>query len=151
MPLQKDLKEFVELLNSYEVDYLIIGGYALAFHGYPRYTGDIDLLVLPTVENAEKMMRALYEFGFSPSGLSADDFMADDQVIQLGRVPNRIDLVTSLTGVDTMDAWDAREQSVLDGIPVSFLSRQHLIVNKRATGRLVDLADLEALGEKPDV
>jgi hypothetical protein len=150
MHLQKDLKEFVELLNSHEVDYLIIGGYALAYHGHPRYTGDIDLLVLPTAENAEKIMRALDEFGFTSAGLSAADFTAEDQVIQLGRVPNRIDLVTSLSGVDTMDAWKAREQSALDGVPVSFLSRQHLIANKRATGRLVDLADLEALGEKPD-
>ena len=150
MRLQKDLREFIELFNSNGVEYLIVGGFALAFHGRPRYTGDIDLLVVPSKENSGRIVTALREFGFRVTGLRAGDFTEADQVIQLGRPPNRIDLLTSVSGVTAADAWAQRIAGELDGLPVFFLSRDHLIANKRATGRLQDKADLEALGEDPE-
>lgn len=150
MRLQKDLREFIELFNSNGVEYLIVGGFALAFHGRPRYTGDIDLLVVPSKENSGRIVAALHEFGFPLAGLRAGDFTEADQVIQLGRPPNRIDLLTSVSGVTAADAWAQRIAGELDGLPVFFLNRDHLIANKRATGRLQDKADLEALGEDPE-
>lgn len=147
MTLHKDLREFIELLNSHKIDYLIVGAYALAYHGAPRYTGDIDVLIRPVHANAEQLVRALKEFGFASAGLEADDFTTPDQVVQLGFPPHRIDLLTSITGVDLDRAWSERVSGSLDGIPVNFLGRESLLENKRATGRTQDKADLEALGE----
>ena len=146
MPLQKDLREFIESLNSRHVEYLIVGAFALAFHGIPRFTGDIDILVRRSPENAARIEEVLVQFSFASLGLSAADFIEADQIIQLGHPPNRIDLLTSITGVEFEDAWDGRVAGSLHGVPVSFISRQCLIQNKRATGRTRDIADLEALG-----
>jgi len=146
MPLPKDLREFIASLNSHRVDYVIVGAYALAFHGHPRYTGDIDILVGAAPENASRLEEVLREFGFGEAGLSARDFLEPEQVIQLGRAPNRIDLLTSITGVSFEEAWANRVPAELDGIPVSFIGRELLIRNKRATERVQDHADLEALG-----
>jgi hypothetical protein len=117
----------------------------MAFHGYPRATGDIDFLVRPDPKNANRIEHALMEFGFTSSGLSAKDFLLPDVVIQLGVAPNRIDLLTSLTGVDFDSAWADRIETELEGMPVGILSRSMLIANKRALGRTKDLADLEFL------
>jgi hypothetical protein len=125
---------------------VIVGAYALAFHGHPRYTGDIDILVGAAPENASRLEEVLREFGFGEAGLSARDFLEPEQVIQLGRAPNRIDLLTSITGVSFEEAWANRVPAELDGIPVSFIGRELLIRNKRATERVQDHADLEALG-----
>jgi len=144
--LQKDLKEFIESLNSQSVDYVIVGGFALAFHGFPRYTGDIDIFVRSSPENAARLEIAISKFGFASSGLSASDFLSGNQVIQLGRPPNRIDLLTSITGVDFEEAWAQRVAAELDGIPIWFIGRESFIKNKQATGRTQDKADLEALG-----
>jgi len=149
MPLAKDLREFIALLNSQGVEYLIVGAHALAFHGRPRYTGDLDVLVRVSVENASRLEKAVHAFGFSPAGISAADFLAPGRVIQLGRAPLRIDLLTSITGVEFEEAWKRRVAAELDHLPVYFLDRESLIRNKRATGRAQDVADLEALGEKP--
>lgn len=146
MPLPKDLREFIASLNSHRVDYVIVGAYALAFHGHPRYTGDIDILVGAAPENASRLEEVLREFGFGEAGLSARDFLEPEQVIQLGRAPDRIDLLTSITGVSFEEAWANRVPAELDGIPVSFIGRELLIRNKRATERVQDHADLEALG-----
>jgi hypothetical protein len=146
MPLAKDLSEFIRSLNSHAVEYLVVGGYALTFHGVPRFTGDIDLLVRPSRENAARLEQVLAEFGFRSLGLSAADFLEPESVIQLGRPPNRIDLLTSITGVEFAQAWEARVAGELGGLPVQFLGREALIRNKRATARPQDLADLEALG-----
>lgn len=146
MPLQKDLREFIESLNSRHVEYLVVGAFALAFHGVPRSTGDIDLLVRPSPENAARIEEVLVQFSFASPGLSAADFIEADQVIQLGHPPNRIDLLTSITGVGFEEAWAARVAGNLHGVPVRFISRDCLIQNKRATGRTRDIADLEALG-----
>src|ERR1700678_2529267 len=108
MKLQEDLREFVELLNSHDVDYLIVGGYAVAYHGHPRFTGDIDFFVRPTADNARALLGVLEEFGFAELGLSANDFTSPHQVIQLGLPPNRIDLLTGISGVSFEQAWPGR-------------------------------------------
>ncbi len=145
MSLSADLKEFIELLNSRGVEYVIVGAHSLAFHGRPRYTGDLDILIRPSPENAEKIAAVLNEFGFSESGFKSSDFIEPDQMIQLGRVPNRIDLMTGISGVETNDAFATRIRAELAGLPVFILSKESLIQNKRAVARPQDLADLDAL------
>jgi hypothetical protein len=145
MPLNNDSKEFIALLNSHGVEYLIVGAHSLAFHARPRFTGDLGILVRPTPENAAKIVAILNRFGFSNLGVSASDFTTPEQLIQLGRAPNRIDLLTSLTGVNTEDAFATKVPADLDQLPVFVLSKTLLIANKRAVGRPQDLADLTEL------
>ena len=145
MALSKDWREFLELLNSRGVDYVIVGAQSLAFHGRPRHTGDLDILVRPTPDNARLLLALLNQFGFEQSSFKETDFLEPEQIIQLGRVPNRIDLLTSLTGVATDEAFDAKVSAIIDGIPVFVLGKDALIRNKRAVGRPQDLADLSAL------
>jgi hypothetical protein len=145
MALSKDWREFLELLNSRGVDYVIVGAQSLAFHGRPRHTGDLDILVRPTPHNARLLLALLNQFGFEQSRFKETDFLQPEQIIQLGRVPNRIDLLTSLTGVTTDEEFDAKVSAIIDGIPVFVLGRDALIRNKRAVGRPQDLADLSAL------
>ncbi len=104
MPLPSGLREFIELLNSHRVEYLIVGAHALAFHGHPRYTGDIDILVRASPENAGRLEQFISAFGFADSGLGAKDFLTPDQIVQLGQPPHRIDLLTSITGVEFDEA-----------------------------------------------
>ena len=145
MALSKDWREFLELLNSRGVDYVIIGAQSLAFHGRPRYTGDLDILVRPTPENARLLVDLLQQFGFAHSGFKETDFIEPEQMIQLGRAPNRIDLLSSISGVSTDEAFASKVSAELDGIPVYIISKDALIRDKRAVGRKQDLADLEAL------
>ena len=145
MRLSNDLREFVESLNSRGVDYIVVGAHSLAFHGRPRYTGDLDILVRATRENAAKLVDLLNQFGFADTGFKQSDFTESDQLIQLGRPPSRIDLLTSISGVTTDDAFATKISAELDGIPVFVLSKDALIRNKRAVGRPQDLADLETL------
>jgi hypothetical protein len=147
MRLSSDLREFLELLNSRGVEYVIVGAHSLAFHGRPRYTGDLDILVRATLGNAGKLVDLLNQFGFADSGFKESDFIESEQMIQLGRAPNRIDLLTSLTGVSTDEAFASRVATDLDGVPVFILSKDALIRNKRAVGRAQDLVDLESLEE----
>jgi hypothetical protein len=146
MNLSADLREFIELLNSRGVEYVIVDAHSLAFHGRPRYTGDLDILIKPSPKNAEKIVAALVDFGFTESDFKSADFMEPDRIIQLGRVPYRIDLMTGLSGVETNDAFATRISAELGGLPVFILSKKLLIKNKRAVGRPQDLADLDALG-----
>lgn len=118
MKLQTDLREFIRLLNSRAVEYLIVGGHAVAFHGYPRFRGDIDFFVRPTPDNAARLVVVLGEFGFGQVGLDASTFTQPDKVVQLGRPPNRIDLLTSISGVEFSSAWEERIAADLDGLPV---------------------------------
>jgi hypothetical protein len=143
--LQRDLREFIELLNSHSCDYLVVGGHAVAYHGHPRFTGDIDFLLRPSAENAGRVLSVLQAFGFGDLPLGPDDLTIAGRVIQLGRPPNRIDLLTSISGVSFDDAWASRAQGELDGLPVFFLGRQSLLENKRASGRPKDLADIAKL------
>jgi hypothetical protein len=145
MSLSADLREFIELLNSRGVEYVIVGAHSLAFHGRPRYTGDLDILVRPSPDNAEKLAALMADFGFAETGFKASDFLEPDQVIQLGRVPNRIDLMTGISGVEMNDAFATRISTELDGLPMFILSRDLLIQNKRALARPQDLADIDAL------
>ncbi len=145
MPLNTDWKEFIALLNSHGVEYLIVGAHSLAFHARPRFTGDLDILIRPTSENAARIIAVLDEFGFGNLGVSASDFTTPEQLIQLGRAPNRIDLFTSISGVDTDDAFATKVPAEIDNLPVFFLSKALLIANKRAVGRPQDMADLTEL------
>ncbi|MBM3812736.1 MAG: hypothetical protein FJW20_14000 [Acidimicrobiia bacterium] len=147
MPLHPDWKEFLELLNSQKVDYLIVGAHARGLHGIPRYTKDLDLFVRSTPENSRKLETVLQTFGFGSAGVSADDFLSPGAVIQLGFEPYRIDLLTSLSGLDFDDAWSDRVLGEMDGVPVAFLSVRAFRKNKLATGRPKDMADLDALLE----
>lgn len=135
------------MFSAHRVEYLIVGGYALAFHGAPRFTGDLDILVKPDVANAQRIFSALEAFGFVSVGLTPSDFEHLDQVIQLGVPPVRIDLITSITGVSWDEAWAGRTAGSYGDIPVSYIGRAQFIANKRATGRTKDIADLEVLGE----
>ena len=145
MRLSNDLREFLELLNSRGVDYVIVGAHSLAFHGRPRYTGDLDILIRPTPDNAVKLVDLLNTFGFAHSRFREADFTTPNQIIQLGCAPNRIDLLTSISGVTSNEAFDTRVRAELDGIPVFILSKEALIRNKRSVGRQQDLADLDTL------
>jgi hypothetical protein len=146
MPLPEDWRAFIESLNSNGVEYVIVGAVALAYHGFPRYTGDLDVLIRTSPQNAKRLESALAAFGFAALGLKAADFGEAYRVIQLGVPPNRIDLLTSITGVPFDEAWADRVEADVEGTPVNFISRQELIRNKRLTGRAQDKADLEALG-----
>jgi hypothetical protein len=147
MRLQRDLREFIGLLNSGSVEYAIVGGWAFGFHARPRYTQDIDILVRATPANAARLEIVIQHFGFGSLGLSARDFVVPGQVIQLGHPPNRIDLLTSITGVSDEEVWESVERGELDGVHVFFLSRDALIKNKKATNRPRDRADVEELGD----
>lgn len=147
--LNPDFKEFIQSLNANQVRYLVIGGYAVALHGYPRYTKDIDLWIQMSPENAARMIKALEQFGFGSLGLQAADFLVPDQIIQLGYPPNRIDLITTPPGVEFESCYAARVEVEMDGIIISFIDLENLRKSKQAAGRLQDLADLENLPAGP--
>jgi hypothetical protein len=147
MRLQKDLREFIGLLNSNLVEYVIVGAYSLAYHGVPRYTGDIDLFIRSSPQNAASLEAVIRQFGFEETGLRARDFLEPNQVIQLGVAPNRIDLLTGIDGVSFDEAWQTRVPATLDGLPVCMLNKELLIKNKLAAGRPQDVADVKRLQE----
>lgn len=140
-----DFKEFVELLNENGVKYLITGGYAVAFYGHPRYTGDIDFWVEASQENAKKLIQVLNDFGMGSLNLSPDDFSKPDSIIQIGYPPHRIDIINEIDGVEFNEAYSAKKEAVVDDITVNFISLEDLKKNKRASGRYRDLDDLENL------
>jgi hypothetical protein len=147
MELSKDLREFVELLNSRKIKYLLVGGHAVGFHGHPRYTGDVDFLIDTSPENAARVAAAVSDFGFGSLGLQEGDFRAPEMVIQLGRAPNRIDLLTSVAAVSFEEAWKTRVETRLGGLPVWVISKDLLVQNKLAAARPQDLADVAKLRE----
>jgi hypothetical protein len=128
-------------LNSNRVEYLVVGAFAVSWHGFPRYSGDIDFLVRPETANAERVVRAIAQFGLGSLGISVADLNVPGKVVQMGFEPNRIDLMTSVTGVTFEEAWQTRCLGKLDGIAVDFIGRGELIRNKEATGRPKDLID----------
>lgn len=147
MQLDRDFKEFLECLAGRDVRFLVVGGYAVAAHGHPRYTGDLDLWVWTGVENAESLLMALSDFGFGSLGLVADDFTEPGRVVQLGYPPVRIDLLTSIDGVDFEACFDRRVEIVLEGLAVPFIALDDLRRNKASSGRPQDIADLAALDD----
>ncbi len=144
-PLSSDLREFIHLLNTKSVKYVIVGAWALAFHGRPRYTGDLDFFVARELENARRLMEVIEAFGFGQSGIEQDDFLQVDYVIQLGRAPNRIDILTGISGVAFDEAWKSREQGRISDVDVFVINRDLLIKNKRAANRDKDQGDIKLL------
>lgn len=143
--LQADLKEFIDLLNSHKVEYLIVGGHAVAFHGHPRFTGDIDFFIRITPLNVQRLLAVLNDFGFGNVGITDRDLLEPKRTLQLGYPPNRIDILTSISGVDFDSAWESRIESVMDDQPVMIIGWNELLRNKNAAGRRKDLADVEKL------
>lgn len=147
MQFDRDFKELLECLAVREVRFLVVGGYAVAAHGHPRYTGDLDLWVWPDAGNAESLLTALGDFGFGSVGLVATDFTRPGRVVQLGYAPLRIDLLSSIDGVEFEACFDRRVEIVVDDLPVPFISLDDLRRNKASSGRPQDIADLAALDE----
>ena len=143
--LNRDFKEFIQSLNDNGVRYLVVGGYAVALHGYPRYTKDLDVWVDITSENASKIEKALDQFGFGSLNVNASDFTVPDQMLQLGYPPGQIDILTTLPGVEFSECYITRAIVEVDGVLVNFIDLENLRKNKRASGRHQDLADLENL------
>ena len=143
--LPHDFKEFLKLLNTHEVRYLLVGGHAVSYYGYPRPTGDIDLWVPIDAENAERLVAAMKSFGFDAASLSVGLFLQPDQVVRMGRPPMRIDVLTSIAGVDFESCYSRRVFDKIDGVDVDVISLDDLKTNKRTAGRHRDLNDLENL------
>jgi hypothetical protein len=137
--LSRDFREFIELLNENSVRYLVVGGYAVAFHGHPRYTKDLDVWVELSPDNADK------KFGFGSLGLKPADFLERDQIVQLGYPPNRIDILTTLEALKFEDCYQTKVEAEIQGLHIDFIDIENLKKNKRATGRPQDLADAENL------
>ncbi len=146
--LNADFSELLALLNAHNVSYMVIGGYAVAFHGHPRYTKDIDIWIDNSPGNARRMVACLEEFGFGSLKLGEADFTASGNVIQLGYPPRRVDIITGITGLAFDDFYRNRETVVLDNVSVTYIDLEGLIATKQAAGRLQDLADIEKLGSK---
>jgi hypothetical protein len=146
----KDFRDLCALLNAAKVDFLIVGGYAVAFHGAPRFTGDLDILVRPDRDQVSRMLRALADFGFPSAETSPDYLLSEKKMLQLGRIPVQVHVMTTITGVNWPQAWESRQGGSYGGVPVFFLGRSALIANKTATGRPKDLADVEALRRKEE-
>lgn len=143
--LDPDFAEFVDCLARHDVRYLIVGGYALAAHGLPRATGDLDVWVMVSPDNARGVMSALLDFGFGELGLSEADFLAPDHVVQLGYPPYRIDILTAIDGVTFDDAWQRRLAISTGDGELQVIGRDDLVANKRASGRPRDLDDVERI------
>lgn len=143
--LPPDFKEFLQLLNSEKVEYLLVGGLAVGIYGYPRATGDMDLWVAATADNADKLARVMLAFGFARATVKSKDFQQPNQVIRMGVPPVCIDLITTATGVDFSACYSRRQPMTIDGVDVSVIHADDLKANKKATGRAKDINDLENL------
>jgi hypothetical protein len=143
--LPPDFREFLILLNAHEVEYLLIGGYAVAYHGHPRATGDMDVWIALNRRNAEKAVAVLKEFGLDLPQLSPEIFLKEGQIVRMGTPPVRIEIATTISGVNFSECYTARVVDVLDGVSVNIISLAQLKVNKRAAGRHKDLDDLDNL------
>lgn len=145
MTLPPDFKEFLKLLKEHDVRYLLIGGYAVGYHGYPRATDDMDIWVAIHPENASKLVAALQDFGMDDPELRSELFLQKPKIVRMGFAPLRLEISTTISGVDFEDCYAERVIEVLDGVEVSLIDLKNLKRNKRASGRLKDLADLENL------
>jgi len=148
LDFHQDFADLCSLLNARAVEYLIIGGYAVAFHGAPRFTGDLDILIAPSVDAVNRTLEALKEFGFPASNITAEYLLVQHKILQLGRVPVQVHLLTEISGVSWSAAWESRQAGNYGGVATHFIGRDALLANKRAAGRAKDLADIEALSGK---
>jgi len=142
---EPDFVDFIQLLNDHQVKYMVVGAHALSFHGRPRHTGDLDIWIKPDAHNAHKMVKVMADFGFSSLGLTEDDFLRENYVTQLGYPPLRIDILNAISDVGFDDAYNARVETEVDGLQISFISANDFIRNKKASGRAKDLGDIESL------
>jgi predicted nucleotidyltransferase len=143
--LPRDFKEFLQLLNSERIEYLLVGGYAVGFHGYPRPTGDLDVWVAMEPATATTLVAALTKFGFGSAGATKELFLTPDRVVRMGEPPVRIELLTSISGVNFSECYGRRVTATLDGVSVTVISKQDLIANKKAAGRDRDRDDVRQL------
>lgn len=150
MVLHQDFKELLELLSANQVEYLVVGGFALGFHGAPRSTGDIDIWIRVSEENAKRMENVLNQFGLSSLGYRTSDFLDKNSVIQLGVPPVRIDIMMDISGVEFNDAYKNRVITENEGMVINYICKKDFIKNKKASGRLKDLADIESLTQTGD-
>ncbi|HOX85412.1 MAG TPA: hypothetical protein PKW76_02710 [bacterium] len=143
--LPQDLQDFLKLLNSHRVEYLLVGGYAVGYHGYPRATGDMDIWVGVSPRNAKKLVAVVKEFGFDLPEVDENLFLQKNKVLRMGNVPLRIELLTTLSGVDFQSCYKQRIVDTIDGIHIDIIDLENLIKNKKASGRHKDLDDVEKL------
>lgn len=145
MILAKDFEEFISLLNKHRVQYMIVGGYALAFHGKPRYTGDIDIWIGISEQNASRLLKVIKDFGLASLGFVKEDFLKEGFISQIGRPPLRIDILNSIDGVDFDDAYNSVQIIELEELKVPYIGLGDFIKNKQATGRKKDLLDIKEI------
>ena len=148
MELAPDFREFCELLRANRVEFVIVGAYALAFHGVPRYTGDLDVLINPTRDNAERLLSAIAEFGFPVSNLTPDSIIDPSKIIEMGVPPVQVHVMSTIDGVTWNEVWQGRAAGAMDTVDVHFIGRREFLRNERAAGRPKDIADVAALGDE---
>ncbi|RYG05540.1 MAG: hypothetical protein EOO07_29960 [Chitinophagaceae bacterium] len=148
MIFEQDFVDFIDLLNQHSVEYMVVGAHALAYHGRPRHTGDLDIWIKPSVENALRMIVVLHDFGFKSVGLTEQDFLRENYVTQLGYQPLRIDILNSISGVEFDEAYANKVESNVDDLRINFINVSEFIRNKEASGRTKDLSDIASLREK---
>ena len=148
--LNEDYRDMLQILLENKVKFLVVGAYSMAVYGYPRATGDIDIWVEASKDNSEKVYHSLVEFGALVSDLTPDTFSEEDVIFQIGVAPRRIDVITSINGVDFVDAFPNRKEVLIDSLNIPFISKEDLIKNKESTGREKDLLDVKILRKKHD-
>ena len=145
MIFEQDFVDFIELLNLHNVEYMVVGAHALAYHGRPRHTGDLDIWIKPSSENAAKMISVLNDFGFNSLGLTTEDFLKENYVTQLGYPPLRIDILNSISGVEFNEAYENKIEGIIEDLMINFINVTEFIKNKEASGRKKDLSDIESI------
>lgn len=148
IPIPREFREFLRLLNRHRVRYLVVGGYSVVYHGYPRYTGDIDIYVAISPKNARALTAVFRDFGFGDSGIDPAAFQQRGQVIRLGREPMRLEILNEIDGVTFEKCYARRTKARLDKLAINFIGFDDLLSNKRSAGRPKDLADVEVLEKK---
>jgi len=146
--LNKDYKDILQIFLDNKAQFLVVGAYALGVYGYPRATGDIDLWIMASPDNAAKVYKSLIQFGAPMEQMNEKTFCEEGIIFQIGVAPRRIDVITKINGVDFQQAWSAKQEIVIDGLKVPFISKQDLIKNKESTGREKDRLDAQQLRKK---
>jgi hypothetical protein len=149
--MNSDFKDLLQALNDADAEYLVVGGYAVIEHTEPRYTKDIDVWVNTTTHNAKRVLAALAEYGAPVGDLTIEYLTSDDAFFQIGVEPVRIDIIMNLTGLEFEKCWERRHVANIDGIPVNFIAINDLITNKEASGRSMDLIDVERLKKRIEI